>query len=370
MDNRANIFLSMLLAGLVILCALIARPFLGSAILASLLAAGFYPLHVVLCKWIHKPSLAALLSTLVILLAVLLPLTLLAMTVGGELGEQYRRLTTAAKENGGMAPHLRGTFQGLISSVAPWVNMSEQEIASVITGRLAAAFEWAAQHFVTGLVAVGSWVVNATIASVILFFFLRDGPRIVDAVVDLVPLRRDDSVELIGVINSTVRANFNGVIGVGIVQGGLTGIGLAISGIPSPFTWGLVAGLSSMLPLFGSALVWVPAVVWLLATGSYGTGIFLLVWGIVVSVSDNILRPLVVGGQTNQNGLLVFLSLLGGTAVFGPSGLFLGPLVVSMTVAVLRVFRRKITPPEVSNVLASPRSGSFPYADVELKREL
>jgi predicted PurR-regulated permease PerM len=140
---------------------------------------------------------------------------------------------------------------------------------------------------------------------------------------------------------------------------------MAISGIPSPFTWGLVAGLSSMLPLFGSALVWVPAVVWLLATGSYGSGIFMLVWGVVVSVSDNILRPLVVGGQTNQNGLLVFLSLLGGTAVFGPPGLFLGPLVVSLTVAVLRVFRRKITPADMGNVLTSPR-----HASVELSRDL
>lgn len=158
-------------------------------------------------------------------------------------------------------------------------------------------------------------------------------------------------------IGDTLIANLYGVVGVALAQGILAGAGLAIAGIPSPFTWGVISAFCSMLPVIGPTLVWVPASIWLLATGAYGSGIFLIIWGVVViGMADNILRPILVSGKSDQHPLLVFLSILGGTSAFGIMGLFLGPLLISVTIAVFKVFRRELsTQAELAN---SPLSDS------------
>jgi predicted PurR-regulated permease PerM len=160
--------------------------------------------------------------------------------------------------------------------------------------------------------------------------------------VDLLPLGKEDTQELLDVIGESLTANVYGVLGVAVAQGVLLGIALAIAGIPSPLTWTVVATICAMLPVIGPTVVWIPAAIWLFASGSYGMGVFLVIWGVVVvGLADNILRPLLVVGRTKQNPLLVFLSILGGTSAFGLMGLFLGPLLVSVTVAVFYVLRRE-----------------------------
>jgi predicted PurR-regulated permease PerM len=193
------------------------------------------------------------------------------------------------------------------------------------------------------LVGAGASIVDFFIASVMIFFFLREGHKIHDALVDFMPLSKADAEGLLGVVRDTIKANFYGVVGVAVVQGALTLIGLLIAGVPSALTWAAFATAFACIPMVGPPLVWVPATIWLASTGHPGAAVFLAAWGvIVVGLADNFLRPALVSGKTNQNSMLVFFSLIGGTAAFGILGLFVGPLLVSITIAVFKVLRREM----------------------------
>jgi predicted PurR-regulated permease PerM len=341
-ERGALIFLSSLLAVLAAFCVLIARPLIEPGLFACLLAVAFFPFHEWLRKRIRWPSIAALLSTLLIFVIILLPLTFIGVTVGREVSDQYSKLKTASKEDGGVAPYLQHKMEAAIRVVAPRLQMEEPELNAEITTRLEAGLNWIARRLATGVLAFAGLIVNAVFAAVILFFFLRDGDKIRAAMIDLMPLKRADSEQMMVVIRDTIQANLHGVIGVAAAQGGLLTIGLMIAGIPSPFTWGVIGAFGAMVPMVGPTIVWVPATIWLVAKGSYGTAIFLAAWGLVVGIVDNIVRPLVVGGQTNQHPMLVFISILGGVSLFGVMGLFLGPLLISVTIAVFAVFRREV----------------------------
>jgi predicted PurR-regulated permease PerM len=337
------IFLSCLMGFLGVLCYLVAQPLLGPALFACLMAVAFYPVHRNLVRRIRRPTMSALLSTLMIYALILLPLTFVAITVGGEIVEQYGRLKEASAADGGVGRYLQRQMNAVIGAVAPRLQMEEPRLAEEITSRLESGANWIAKSFASGLLAFGSFITNAVLAMVILFFFLRDGEQIRAGISDIIPLKKDDSEHLLCVIRDTIQANLHGVIGVAVVQGGLLTIGLLIAGVPSPFTWGVIGAVCSMIPMVGTALVWVPAVLWLLTTGSYGVGIFLAIWGVLVGLADNLLRPLMVGGETNQHPMLVFVSILGGMSAFGMMGLFLGPLLISTTIAVFAVFRREVS---------------------------
>jgi predicted PurR-regulated permease PerM len=310
---------------------------------ACLLAVGFYPLYERIQSWVQRRGLAALLSTLLIYVVILLPLAFVATTVAAEISEQFAKLKAASVDDGGIGPHLQSQMDDLTAWIAPRMRISDEELRAQITSQLNAAAQWMGKAFALGLVFAGSTIVNGVLAAIILFFLLREGRRIPDTIMAFLPLRKEDSSELIAVISDTLIANLYGVIGVALAQGVLVGVGLAIAGISSPFTWGVVAAFCSMLPVVGPTLAWVPAAVWLFATGSYGSATFLVIWGVlVVGLADNILRPLLVSGTTNQHPLLIFVSMLGGTSAFGIMGLFLGPLLISVTLAVLKVFRREM----------------------------
>lgn len=342
-NRRTIVFLSGLLAALVFLCYLIARPFLGPSMFACLLAVGFYPLYERIRSWVQRPGLAALLSILLIYIVILLPLAFVATTVASEISEQFAKFKAASVDEGGIGPRLQSQVNALTAWIAPRMRISDEELRAQITGQLNAAAQWLGKAFAVGVVFAGSMIVNGVLTAIILFFLLREGHRIPNAIAEFLPLREEDSSELIAVMSDTLIANLYGVIGVALAQGVLAAVGLAIAGISSPFTWGVVAAFCSMLPVFGPTLVWVPAAVWLVATGSYGSAIFLAIWGVlVVGLADNILRPLLVSGRTNQHPLLIFVSMLGGTSAFGIMGLFLGPLLVSVTIATLKVFRREM----------------------------
>lgn len=191
MKNRQTIiFLSALLAALALLCYLIARPFLGPSMFACLLAVGFYPLYRLMLKWVHRPGLAALLSTLLIYVVILFPMAFVATTVAGEVGDQFAKLRTASEFEGGIAPHLQIQLKKLASWVAPRVRMTEAEMVGQVTSRLDTAAQWIGKGFAVGVALAGSWIMNGVLAAIILFFLLRDGRAIRDAIVDFLPIKR------------------------------------------------------------------------------------------------------------------------------------------------------------------------------------
>jgi predicted PurR-regulated permease PerM len=180
-------------------------------------------------------------------------------------------------------------------------------------------------------------VLGLVLVLFLLFFFLRDGKELVRRAMRLVPMEEDRKAALLDHLSSVTRALVLGMLLTAVAQGALTGIGFALVGLPSPVVFGVLAALASLIPLVGTAIVWLPAVIVLLAQGRTGAAIFLTVWslGLVTSV-DNVIKPLVVSGRAGLPTFAVFLGLVGGLAAFGAIGMFVGPVIVALTIALLR----------------------------------
>lgn len=178
----------------------------------------------------------------------------------------------------------------------------------------------------------------------LLFFLLRDGPAMLRRLTLLVPLegpRRDALLTLVG---NTTRAVVYGTVLTSLLQGALVGIGFAIAGVPSPVVFGVLAALLALLPAGGAAIIWVPGVLWLLTIQSYGWAIFLLIWGLGVSVSDNIVRPMLISSHAPVSTLAVFIGVVGGASAFGGVGIIIGPVLLTLISALLQFADDVINP--------------------------
>ncbi|NMG75923.1 AI-2E family transporter [Aromatoleum diolicum] len=178
-------------------------------------------------------------------------------------------------------------------------------------------------------------VVHFFIMLFLLFFLLRDGPKLLGRVVRLVPMESQRKGELLRLIGSTTRAVVYGTGLTALAQGALVGIGFAMAGLPSAVVFGVLAALVALLPVGGAALVWLPGVLVLAANSDWGWATFLLIWGIGVSVSDNLLRPLLISSQVPVSMLAVFIGVIGGVAAFGIIGVIIGPVLLTVLAALL-----------------------------------
>lgn len=185
------------------------------------------------------------------------------------------------------------------------------------------------------LSAVGT-VVHFFMMLFLLFFLLRDGPKLLGRVVRLVPMEAQRKGELLQLIASTTRAVVYGTGLTALAQGALVGIGFAMAGLPSAVVFGVLAALLALVPIGGAALVWVPGVLVLAANAEWGWAVFMLIWGLGVSVSDNLVRPLLISSQAPVSMLAVFIGVIGGISAFGIIGLIIGPVLLTVLVALLR----------------------------------
>jgi predicted PurR-regulated permease PerM len=182
-----------------------------------------------------------------------------------------------------------------------------------------------------------------------LFFFLRDRDSVVGVIRSLLPFSPARRERMLTETYNLVVATVGSTFAVAVVQGTLTGIALGVLGFRAPVFWGVVTSVCSVLPAIGSGIVWVPAAIWLFASGEIVKGIILVAFcSLVVGTADNVLRPVLLSGRTSMHGLLVFVSLMGGVAAFGFIGLVLGPVVLAAMTTLLEA----VLPPEEN--LAKP----------------
>jgi predicted PurR-regulated permease PerM len=176
-----------------------------------------------------------------------------------------------------------------------------------------------------------------------LFFLLRDGRAFVERIVWLAPIDRERSWSLVKNARDTIFATVYGNVGVAIAQGILVGLAFAVADLPSPVFWGVIAGFLSIAPLIGAAVVWAPAGIILLVQGEVLSGVLMLAFGAgVISTVDNYLRAFIIGGAVELHSLAVFLSVLGGIALFGAAGVFLGPVTFVVAVSVIEMAREAL----------------------------
>jgi predicted PurR-regulated permease PerM len=236
---------------------------------------------------------------------------------------------------GGFVPFTEHLVQRPLALLGRFVNFSnfnlEDQIAEHLKTfglrMLAVAAGWVGNVF--------AFVVDIVLALIACYFLLRDGDRILKKTTAMLPVSEDHAVRLIQTLKNTIVANVQGVFAVGAAQGIATGIALAVLGVRPATLLGIIAALCSVIPVVGTGLVWGPAAIYLIATGSPVRGIILLGIGLgVVGMLDNIVRPLVVGTRVQANAFVLLLAMLGGVQAFGFLGIFIGPLVAAMLVAI------------------------------------
>ena len=174
-----------------------------------------------------------------------------------------------------------------------------------------------------------------------LFFLLRDGSAIGRQVRDLLPLPDRERDRLITDTRDLVIASVGAGLLVAAVQGAIGGLAFWLLGIQAPVIWGVAMAMCALIPVVGTAIVWVPTALWLIFQGDIGRSIILILVGVVgIGMVDNVLRPLLLSGRTSASGLVIFLGLLGGVSAFGFIGLVLGPIVLVTAGSLLAVFTR------------------------------
>jgi predicted PurR-regulated permease PerM len=172
-----------------------------------------------------------------------------------------------------------------------------------------------------------------------LFYFVKDGDAILTRFRNFLPFEETTKERMLAEARELVFASVTTSVAIAIVQGLICGGAFAIVGLGSPIFWGVVMAFLSLLPVVGAWPVWIPATIWLFSTGhAWRAVILMILCGAVGAMVDNVLRPVLLGGRASLNGLLVFISVLGGIAVFGVLGVILGPIVVATAVGILDVY--------------------------------
>jgi len=319
------------------------QSFFSAIAIAAILNIVFFPLFARLRRLFGgRAALAAGATVLVVVLSVILPLVGMGILFTKQALDLYQGLSAKAQD-GSLDTILKfrewSAVEGWLAAHAPWLDSQALNLKGVFLNFLerlsgfGVAFGTAAASNV--LAAVGTFAV----VLFSLFFFLLDGAAFTEWAWGLVPLnkehRRVVSRTFIGIIKSAVLGS--GLVG--IVQGVLGGLAFWMVGFPG-ILWGFVMVFTSLVPVVGAAIVWVPAVLVLFVQGNTGSALFLLVWGVVViSGSDNVIRLFVVKGPVSMHPLLIFFSVMGGIKLAGLLGVVYGPLILAMVQTLLEIFR-------------------------------
>jgi len=334
-------------------CYVIAKPFLSPVFLAVMIAIVFHPVHARIQGRICSRNTAALTSTVLVLLALTVPAVGLGAVVSQEIRGLYQFLGERSAAQGGWNPWVMHAMDRLASWAGRYVDLSSFDLRGAllrwleqISRSLFSWGAWAASNIV-------SFVADAVIAIFTLFFLFREGGSIRKHAETFLPLSAAQVERLFTGFSNSIVANVYGCLAVGLAQGILASLSFWVLGLRSPVLWGLVTALFSLVPIIGSAAVWGPAVIILAAEGHWWKALFLLIWGaVVVGQIDTFVRPYVIGGRVKMHTLLIFFALLGGVEAFGVMGLFIGPVVLSVSLVVLEMLRE--TNPTATDVPEQP----------------
>jgi len=314
--------------------ALIIWPLFGAVLWAVVFAIVCAPLF----RWLRRAfggrgSLAAAATLVLIVVVVIVPMIFVTASMVREASALYERV-----KSGGLGNYVQGLFELLPS----WMTRLLQELGmpdiESIQSRMTDSLAQASQFIAVQALNIGQntleFIVSLGVMLYLLFFLLRDGEALYARLRAAVPLRADRQGPLFDKFAVVVRATVKGNLVVAVIQGALGGVMFWILGIGGAMMWAVVMALFSLLPAIGTALVWLPAALYLLVTGAVWSAIILVLFGVlVIGLVDNALRPVLVGKDTKMPDFLVLISTLGGIAVFGPNGFVIGPLVAALFIA-------------------------------------
>jgi predicted PurR-regulated permease PerM len=306
-------------------------PFLDVLILSAIFALLLYPLYqkvLPLCG--KKESITAALVIVIALIFLVVPLAFLGTKLFGESKNLYQALQEGRTE------YLQTVTLFIENPIRAYI----PNFSIDVHGYLGKIFDWIGANIGPLVTGTAQILLKIFLATIALFFFLRDGARFAKTFISLSPLNDVYDREIIRRVGITVNSVMRGTLLIAIVQGILVGIGLVLFGVPNPTLWGSIAALTALIPGIGTALVVIPAVLYLIIIGDTAAAIGFAIWGFfLVGLIDNILRPYFYSRGVKIHPLFVLFSVLGGLIAFGPIGFLLGPLILSLFLALLHVYR-------------------------------
>jgi len=351
------VFLLLLVIGITLLFVSMIRSFLIALLLGAIFSGLAQPAYRRVLGWVRgRRSIASGITLLLFVFVLLVPAAVFlgivanqAVQVSESVGPWISDIQRQINQPGGV--------NRLIDQLpfSDTIRPYQEQIAQKV-GELAASIgEFVVGHLAAITRGTVTFIFLLFVMLYAMFFFLKDGGRILKKILYYLPLSSRDENRMLERFVSVSRAVVKGTFLIGIVQGGLSGLSFAVVGLPAAAFWGTVMVVLSIIPGIGAALVWVPAGVYLLVTGHVGAAIGLILWNaIVVGTVDNLMRPWLVGRDTQMPDLLILLGTLGGIVLFGAAGVIIGPIVAALFITVWELygeaFRAILPEPELPDL--------------------
>ena len=326
--------------------------FLGALIVAGTFALIFFPLH----QWVRKRivenrSAAASISTLIAVLTLALPLLVFGWLLINESKDLYPRTSELINSLAN-----RDLALGLPGKLKEYLNL---DVGDLVTSNLAALQERIAKSGAGLLKNIFFFFVNFMVMVFSLFALFRDGERFLHWLIDLIPMDQEHKHRVANQLYVTTMAVVRGLLLTAIIQGFTGAFGYWLAGVKSPALFGLLTSFAALVPFVGTSLVWLPLSVATYYLIGPRHGLFVLAWGaLVVGLVDNFLRPVLIGKGAKLPIFLLFLGIIGGMKVYGPIGLFLGPLLISGVIVFLQIYKEAKNLPHLP-----PPSNGAPAAE-------
>ena len=352
--NLRTAFVLLLVVAVTALFLAVTWPFFKPLLLGALLAGLFHPLY----RWITRllggrASLGAAVTLLVLLVLGLGPVSaFLGIVLQQALTMSDQAIPWLSKHLGAASTfNVNEWLVQRFPALAKYMPSQEQLLEQVGTAaKTAGAFLVSFASRMTATTA--AFVLNLFVMLYAMFFFFRDGHKILERIFYYTPLSDEDETRMLSQLASITRATVKGTLVIGVIQGALAGIAFWVTGIEGAALWGTIMTILSIIPGIGAALVWVPAVIILFVTGQYLTATLLATWcAAVVGTVDNFLRPVLVGRDAKMPDLLILIGTLGGLFLFGLIGFIVGPIVCGLFLTVWDIYGatfREILPPVTS----------------------
>lgn len=315
----------------------ILSPFLTAVAWAMVFSIVFYPVYALICRYVRFKSFASLITILLILIIILGPISYLTSLL---INETQTFLSSIDQDQ---LESMQKFYEGLRSSALYQKlssSMGELPSKEVILEGIRKAGRTVLENMSLQITNVLAILANFLFMIFTIFFFLKDGPGFLSKARDFMPFSEKHKDRLATQVKDMIVSTVYGGATVALIQGILGGIAYYVIGMESPVMWGVAMAVMSFVPLLGTFSIWGPGAVFLLLTGSYVKGIGLLLFGVlVISMVDNILRPLIIGSRTKMPTILILFSVLGGIKLFGMIGFVMGPLIMAAFISVFEIFR-------------------------------
>lgn len=330
-------FLLALIAISSVLALLIFHPFLIILALATIFALILQPLYrITLHGMKSSPGLAAFATILISIVCILLPLIFISTQIVDDAQNLYTSLSDGSGQT--YLNTLLAYTNDIVARYVPSMALSGTELSVSIDQYMKDGLVWLIQNLGGAFGGISRFLFSFFIFLIALYYLLRDGTKLKKTIIEASPLSNTIDTIVFKRLELAVHSIIRGSLTIALIQGVLTSLGFMVFGIPNSILWGVVAAFSALIPGIGTSLVLAPGVLYLFIVGATVPAIGLLIWSIfAVGMIDNFLGPKLIGRDMQLHPLVVLLSIFGGLMFFGPSGIFLGPLCISLFLALISI---------------------------------